>query len=177
MTTSEPLRLKGSVIPRDLERYPRDDEDLGLALFSLVTSALTRGRPAPVIFLLSPETVDRFQYKSMIKIREPARRRLLGSIAGAEGAECMAILGAFRFRGKGPLDGQWVVSVFIEWPDNRWWTAWQPLGPTGQLIGDGPQIRAAIDGSPRPGGVGGWFAHSRRHNLRLKIQRDQIPVH
>jgi len=177
MKGSEPLRLKGSAVPRSMERYPRDDESLGMALFSLVTSALSRGRPAPVVFLLSSETVDRFPYKSIMKFKGPARRRLLGSIAGANEAECMAILGAFRFQGKGPLAGQWVVSVFIEWPDNRWWTAWQPLGPNGQLVGDGPQIRVAADGSPRPGGVGGWFAHARRNNLRLKIHRERIPVH
>lgn len=177
MTMSGPLRLRGSAIPRDTERYPRDDSALGSALFSMVTDALGRGRPAPVVFLLSANTVDRFAYKSILQFQGRSRRRLLGSIAGADGAECMAILGAFRFRGRGPLDGQWVVSTYIEWPDNRWWTAWQPIGPSGQLIGTEPQIRQALDGSPRPGGVGGWFAYARRNNLRLNIQRDKIPVH
>ena len=89
----------------------------------------------------------------------------------------MAVLGAFRFRGQGPLNGAWVVSVFIEWPDNRWWTAWQPLGPTRALVGDAPQVRCALDGSPRPGGVGGWFALGRRKGLKLRVQREDTPVH
>ena len=177
MNLCEPLRLKGSVVSRDLERYPSDDDALGASLFSMVSGSLQRGRPAPVVFLISGTTVDRFPYRSFVKFNGATRRRLLGSIAGADEAECMAILGAFRFRGRGPLDGYWVVSVYIEWPDNRWWTAWQPLGPKGQLVGGSPQIRKAVDGSPRPGGVGGWFAHARRHNLKLKVQRDTIPVH
>ena len=177
MKTSGPLQLRGSAIPRDMGRYPRDDEALGLSLFGMVRQALDRGRPAPVVFLFGRDTVDRFPFKDILKHKGRARRRLLGAIAGSDGVECMATLGAFRFRGRGPLDGQWVVSVFIEWPDNRWWTAWQPIGPSGQLIGDGPQVRLASDGSPRPGGVGGWFAHARRNNLSLKIQRDRIPVH
>ena len=98
-------------------------------------------------------------------------------MAGQSGVECVAMLGAFRFRGRGPLNGQWVASVFIEWPDNRWWTAWQPIGPSRELVGLEPQIRTAWDGSPRPNGVGGWFARARREGLRLRVQREKPAIH
>jgi len=177
MSEAGALRLEGSAVPRDLGRYPRGDDALGLSLFEMVAKALSRGRPAPAVFLFSSEMVDRFPYRGLVQFKGAARQRLLGAIAGSDTAECMAIIGAFRFSGRGPLNGHWVASVFIEWPDNRWWTAWQPLGPEGQLVGDSPQIRTAADGSPRPGGVGGWFALARRKNLRLRVNRDRLPVH
>ena len=177
MSVGGRLHLKGSATPRNLEDYPRDEEALGTKLFGLVVSALARGRPAPAVFSFSEDAIDRFPLRNLSGHTPKARRRLLGALAGQDGVECIAMLGAFRFRGRGPLDGAWVVSVFIEWPDNRWWTAWQPLGPMGGLIGDKPQIRMATDGSPRPGGMGGWFALARRTGVRLRVHRGAHPVH
>ncbi len=177
MTFAPGQRVRGHSGPRDLERFPEEDEGLGRALFSSVASALTRGRPAPAVFVLYPERIDRFPLRSLAGQSSRAQRRLIAAMAGLPEVECVAILGAFRFRGAGPLDGEWVGSVFIEWPDNRWWTAWQPIGPERTLVGSGPQVRCATDGSPRPGGVGGWFALARRHGLKLNLQRTPPPVH
>ena len=177
MTSGGGLHLRGSATPRNLEEYPREDDILGAKLFEMVAGALSRGRPAPALFLFSESSVDRFPLRSLSQRPHRSRQRLLGALAGQDGVECMAMLGAFRFRGKGPLNGAWVVSVFIEWPDNRWWTAWQPLGPRGSLIGDKPQVRTALDGSPRPGGMGGWFALARRTGVHLRVHRGVIPVH
>lgn len=173
MTNGAP-RLEGSVVARDYGQYPMDDESLGLALFAMVTRALDRGRPAPAFFVLGPSTVDRFSIRTLSRFAPAMRGRLLGAIPGAE---CMAALGAFRFKGRGAINGQWVASTYIEWPDNRWWSAWQPLGPGGRLVGASPQILSAADGAPRPGGVGGWFAMARRNKLSLTVRRDPLPVH
>jgi hypothetical protein len=170
-------RLKGFVGPRDLEKYPKDDDALGMKLFAAVEGALARGRPAPAAFILFDGQIDRFSLRKMGALSPGSQQRILAAMAAQESVECMAVLGAFRFRGQGPLNGAWVVSVFIEWPDNRWWTAWQPLGPTRALVGDAPQVRCALDGSPRPGGVGGWFALGRRKGLKLRVQREDTPVH
>ena len=170
-------RLKGYSGPRDLERFPMEDDGLGRGLFSSVVRALGRGRPAPAVFVLYGDRIDRFPLGPLSDHPVRAQRRLFAAMAGQNDVECMAVLGAFRFRGQGPLDGQWVTSVFLEWPDNRWWTAWQPIGPDRSLVGGEPQIRCATDGSPRPGGVGGWFALARRHGLKLRLQRTPSPVH
>lgn len=177
MTKSPWHRLQGHVGPRDFDRYPNGDEDLGRQLFSAVCKALLRGRPAPVAFVVYSDSIERFSLKPVADKPANLQRRLLSAMAGQPDVECVAVLGAFRFRGRGAMNGQLVASVFVEWPDNRWWTAWQPIGPNRSLIGAAPQIRTAMDGSPRPGGVGGWFALSRRLGLRLRVHRDPTPVH
>ena len=171
------LQLKGTSTFRDLDRYPREDEALGRSLFGLVSNALPNGRPAPAVFMFTHAAVDRFSYRHISALTPGSRQRVLSALAGQDGVECIAVLGALRFKGRGPLNGAWMANVFIEWPDNRWWTAWQPIGPRGGLVGDEPQIRAAVDGSPRPGGLGGWFALARRANLKLRVQRESVPVH
>ena len=174
---AESVRLRGASSPRDLLVYPADDEALGFALFAQVSVALKRGTPAPAAFIFFPDRIDRFSLNSLAGLPHRSRDRLISAMAGQEQVECMAMLGAFRFRGRGPLNGQWVASAFVEWPDNRWWTAWQPIGPTRELVGLDPQVRTAVDGSPRPNGVGGWFARARRHGLKLRVQRESPAVH
>jgi hypothetical protein len=171
------IKFQGSAGPRDPALYPADDALLGFSLFSQVEAALVRGRPAPAVFLLSASSVDRFSLRPLAGRTARARSRMLAAMASMEGVECMAMLGAFRFRGRGPLDGKWVASAFIEWPDNRWWTAWQPIGPEGALVGDSPQCRCADDGSPRPRGMGGWFSLARRSGVKLRVQRRSAQVH
>ena len=171
------VRLRGKSAARDLARFPSDDEMLGASLFGQVRVALKRGMPGPASFVFFGDHVDQFTLAGLSKVSANERQRLLAAMAGQEAVECMAILGTFRFRGQGALNGQWVASVFIEWPDNRWWTAWQPISPSRELIGVEPQLRSAVDGSPRPTGVGGWFARSRREGLKLRVQRDTAPVH
>ena len=172
-----PRRLQGKTGPRDIDAYPREEERLGRSLFSRVAAAVPRGRPAPVVFVLRGEAIDRFPLRGMAGGTAASQQRVLAAMAGQDGVECVALVGAFRFRGSGPMNGQWVASVFIEWPDNRWWTAWQPIGEDRNLIGHEPQVRCAVDGSPRPGGVGGWFALARRLGLKLRIHRTPTPVH
>jgi len=173
----EPIRLRGSTSVRDVQLFPFDDESLGFGLFTQVTVALKRGMPAPSTFVFFSDRVDRFSLGALRGMTVRSRQRLISSMAGQDGVECVALLGAFRFRGRGPLNGQWVANAFVEWPDNRWWTAWQPIGPTRELVGLEPQVRTATDGSPRPSGVGGWFAWARRDGLKLRVQREHPPVH
>ena len=177
MTQRAPHRIQGHSGPRDLDRFPIDETGLGRGLFSSVVKALERGRPAPAAFVFFEDKIDRFALRVIADRPAFVQQRILAAMAGQASVECFAVLGAFRFRGRGPMDGQWVASAFVEWPDNRWWTAWQPFGPNRTLIGDGPQIRSAVDGSPRPGGVGGWFALARRHNLKLRLHRSASSVH
>ncbi len=176
--TVQPLhRLRGQSGPRDHDVFPEDDARLGRALFSKVVAALEKGRPAPAAFVIYGDRVDRFSMRTMSGASPITQQRIIAAMAGQADVECLAVLGAFRFRGSGPMNGQWVASVFVEWPDNRWWTAWQPIGPERSLVGEGAQVRCAVDGSPRPGGVGGWFALARRLGLKLRLHRSSTSVH
>ena len=177
MTKPALRRVQGKTGPRDIDAYPREEERLGRSLFSRVAAAVTQGRPAPVVFVLHGDTIDRFPLRGMGVGSPASQQRMLAAMAGQDGVECVALVGAFRFRGSGPMNGQWVASVFVEWPDNRWWTAWQPIGEDRALIGSEPQVRCAVDGSPRPGGVGGWCALARRLGLKLRIHRMPTSVH
>jgi hypothetical protein len=160
-----------------LSVFPVEDDALGQVLFSQVTLALQRGLPRPATFVFFEDRMDRFSLSGLGDFSAQSRNRIIAGMAGQDGVECVAMLGAFRFRGRGALNGQWVASVFIEWPDNRWWTAWQPIGPKRGLVGDGPQLRNALDGSPRPSGVGGWFSLARRSGIKLRVHRKSTPVH
>ena len=95
---------------------------------------------------------------------------MLAAFAGQEGLDCVALVGVLQVRMEGMQQPGQALSTFIEWPDNRWWAAWQFIDPKRSLLGEGPVVRRAEDGWPRPGGVGGWFAMARRTGARLVVE-------
>ncbi len=154
-----------------MERLPTADAALGRGLFELLSTALGRGLPRPAMMVLRADEVMQFDVVPLLGSPDRVRRRMLAAIAGQEGVECVAMIGVLRVgtRKGGPTS--LAASVYLEWPNNRWWTAWQPLGSENELLGDAPRVRHAIDGWPRPNGIGGWFAQARRERLRLRVER------
>lgn len=164
-----------------MERFPAEDDALGKQLSVLVAGALARGLPRPAILVLRAEQVDWFDAVPLMQGEPVHRHRMIAAIAGQEGVEAVALLGTFRVRaGRGqpgrPPPQQRALLSFIEWPDNRWWASWRMLGEDRQPISDAPIVRAAVDGWPRPGGVGGWFALARRRKLTLTMVRKPTDV-
>jgi hypothetical protein len=159
--------------PRDSTRFPSADEALGHSLFGMVCTGLERGLPRPTLLVLRPDQVDQFDLGGLNSATPPIRERMVAAMAGLEGTECVALVGALRVRAPGAREPQRAVVVFIEWSDNRWWTAWQAVDSNNRLAGDEPVLRAAVDGWARPNGVGGWFARARREGLRLRTQSEQ----
>ncbi len=162
--------------PRDPELLPVDDEALGDALMGRVTQALIQGVPRPALLLLRDEQVDQVDIVDVLQAPAPDRERMLAALASQPGVRCCALAGAMtlqRRRGPEIIGRQRAVVVFLEWPDNRWWSAWLPVADDRRPLADAPVIQRAVDGSPRPNGVGGWFSLARRENLRLNLHRPE----
>jgi hypothetical protein len=160
---------------RDLERFPTDDDALGESLFGLLKKAVPKGLPRPAMLVLEPEMIRQYDIVPVLPAPARERERMFSAISSQAGAECAVLAGALTTRPAGPKSGDGPVRraivVYVEWPDNRWWTAWQALDPERALVGEGPVIRRAVDGWPRPAGMGGWFARARREKLTLRLEQ------
>ena len=165
----QPFQLRVHVGSRDLDRFPAEDEALGEGLFTMLSEVLIRGLPRPSLMVFRPDQIDRFDVVPVLKSPQPHRSRMMAAIGGQAEASCSALVGVFKVRFGRMPQPQRAVICFIEWPDNRWWTCWQLLDEQRQLVGDAPIVRRAVDGWPRPNGVGGWFSMVRRTGLKLRL--------
>jgi hypothetical protein len=168
-----PLRLRRA--PRDPERFPADDaEGLGRALWERLIDALGKGRARPALVVFRPEEVEQFDLAMLLKAGGAAAPRLVAALAARIDAdrqttvECAGVLGTVRLRraGREPVPAG---VVFLEWPDGAWWAAHAPLAAEGGVQWPEPAVRSAVDGWPRPGGMGGWFARARRERLVIRL--------
>ncbi len=173
MSGEQRLRIRSS--PRDPARLPEEDEALGQSFFTQLAASLLRGLPRPALLLLRPAQVDQVDVLDVLRKPADQGHTLLAALCGQEGVECAALIGVLTVR-TGPQRGARAAVVFVEWPDNRWWTAWQPMDDSRVLVGEGPIVRAAVDGWPKPGGVGGWFAKARRLDLQLRLTKVEDTV-
>ena len=170
------LRLRVRTGVRDPAMLPSDGDDaLGEAMFDhLRRTAERKGPPRPALVALTSGQVEQFDVAAVHKNPEPTRSRLMAAIAGRPDLECGALAGTMQLT-RGRNQRHRALMVFIEWPDNRWWTAWQLLDADGKPVEGEPVIRRAVDGWPRPRGVGGWFARCRREQLHLNVHRSAAP--
>lgn len=170
--TSPGFRMRVQVARRDLDRFPRDDDSLGENLFGLLDSALQAGRvPRPAMMVFREDQVDHFDILPALQTSRQHGHRLLSALVGQDQVEGAALVGVLVVRQNRPDAPPMRAAVcFAEWPDNRWWNAWQPLDQQNRPVGEAPVVRRAIDGFPKPGGLGGWFAAARRHRLKLRMQ-------
>ena len=162
------LRLQVRYGTRDPARLPAEDEALGTSVFGMLAGALEHGLPRPAYLVLREDQVDHVDALPILRLPPEQGQRMLSAIAGQPGVQCVALASPLTLR-TGPRTGGRALVVFLEWPDNRWWTAWQPLDEGNRLLGEEPATRAAADGWPKPGGGGGWFAMARRLGLRLTV--------
>ena len=162
---------------RNLEQFPRDDEGLGKSVFKLVEAALAKGMPRPALFVFYSGQVDRFDLEPLMRQPRQVRDRMIAAIAGQSEVECVALVGVLQINRRKGQQGVRGAVTFIEWPDNRWWTCWLPLDASGSPVPQAQVERSAVDGFPRPGGVGGWFSLARRTGIRLHVSGRQGTVH
>lgn len=163
-----PVRVRARRADRDLSRFPADDDALGMGLYAMVTDALARGIPAPALVTLWDAELNLYDLRPVLQASWPEREHLLAALAAQHESSCAALIGVLQVsRGRG-ASAQRAAVVYLEWPDNRWWTAWSPLDAERQPVLGEPLVRRAVDGAPRPGGVGGWYALSRRLGLKLR---------
>lgn len=164
-----PLRVHSS--PRDRDRFPDDDDALGESLLAMVLDKLPQGRPAPGMLVLRGDTVEQVELGPLIAAGPFHRQRMMAAFAARPDAECAALLGVLPIRFARAPEPLPAAVVYIEWPDNRWWTAWRLISEDHKPLGEEAVIRRAVDGWPMPGGVGGWYALARREQLRLRLER------
>ena len=161
---------------RDLARFPQEDEALVQRLAQYGRDALEKGLPRPAILVLKSEQVMQYDLPALLAPERSLTSPILAAISGQDGVECMALVGTLRMRSGRRSEPMQVITVFVEWPDNRWSMSWQGLDSKRNLVGDGPILRSAIDGWPRPTGLGGWFSRARREGLRLRVARSEPDV-
>jgi hypothetical protein len=163
-----PIRTRMSYGPRDEAVYPSDDDTaLGEALLQRVEQSCVDGKlPRPVVLAFRGEVLERFDLPPVARSGADVHR-FIGAVAGQEGVECVAVAGTLGLRRGGKDSGPGLV-VFLEWPDNRWWSAVRPV-PRRELDEAMPSVRRHADeGYPRPGGLGGWWSRSRFEGLKLR---------
>ena len=150
-----------------------DEDQLGVRLQGLVERNLERGAPTVGVVARRDEVI-------LVPLRPfiDAKHRLPLVLAGlarwneGEGPpEAVGVMGRMRRRGRG--DRQWApfATVFLEWPDGRWWHWQLLLDADGAPLPDSSTQARAVDGLPRPSGLGGWWTLSRTRKPSLKLER------
>lgn len=162
------IRLRIAHGPRG-ERFPADDDALGRALFGMLVERLQVGVPRPTAFVFWSDRVQIVDLPPLLAAPGDAHRHV-ASLTAQEGAEAMALLGVLTRRGRGIPPRRFAVG-FVEWSDGRWWFAVRPVTDAGRLLDDvGEEVHRAVEGAPRPGGLGGWFSRARFEGLQIRIE-------
>jgi hypothetical protein len=172
--TPFPIKMRIGGAERDPERYPLDDDALGRALLGRVEVVLAKGIPRPTVLAFTADQVWWYDLGPAVKMKADIHR-LIAAIAGQDEIDCVAVVGVLKVRVSRGKHFPGAVA-FLEWPDGRWWSSMQPLRSVGQRkLEPVPQAevieRNAVDGWPRPGGLGGWWSRARREGLKLRVQR------
>jgi len=155
------IKLRVGWEPR-VPRFPRGDDALGHVLHELLIGRWANGAPRPTAFLMRADLVEIVDLPPLLQ-NGPLVHRLFSALAGQEGVEAMAVVGVMHWRR--PPVARFSVT-FVEWSDGRWWLARR------RVDDDDPvdEVQRAVDGSPRPGGLGGWFSRARFEGIRARIE-------
>jgi hypothetical protein len=172
------VRLQLRIATTSRVAYPRDDDALGQALVERVSARLVRGPIAPTLLVFREDEVLAVDVREALSVlRHPALvHRFIATFAGMPGVEAVAAVGQMR-RGSRAAPGepeqvQRLGGAFLEWSDGRWWGGWRPLDDHGRpMPTDSDDVQRAVDGLPRPSGLGGWFARARFEGLAAVLKR------
>lgn len=161
------LKLRISWAPRDA-RFPHDDDALGHALLTMMNERLEVGHPRPTVFVFREESVQIVDMVAILGTPDP--HQWIAALAGQEEVQALAVVATLmKRRGRQVLER--CASVYVEWPDGRWWWARRLLDPQGRPIeGIESDVQRAIDGATKPLGLGAWFALARFQSLRLRSE-------
>jgi hypothetical protein len=155
--------------------YPSDDA-LGELLVDLVARAVDAGGGVPAAIAVWPQEI---QIIPLIPLIEggwtPAR--FLASLSRTahphlQEPYAVGVIGRLRFRSA--PDSPWVgiATVFVEWPDGRWWRWRQLLDADGARVAETAIWDRAVDGLPRPDHLGGYWRMGRLGQPPLQVASD-----
>lgn len=157
----ETLRLRVRTAAR-APHFDGEDDAYGAALWGLLEPHLERGVPRATGVVRRSDSVLLMDLAPLVADPRLAHRRVAG-LASLPDAESLAVVGGlFRRRRGGPV--QRYAVVFVEWPDGRWWLRQRRLDDGGD-----EEVQRAVDGLPRPGGLGGWFGRARFERLHVDL--------
>jgi hypothetical protein len=158
-----------------------DDDALGERLTALVRDALARGGAPPAAVVVMDGRVDLILLRPEL-VGEVPVPMLLGGLsrsiqADRPAVKAVGMIGVFRPRpSTSRPPGVPVAMVFLEWTDCRWWQ-WRGLidPEAGAVLEETETVGRAVDGVPRPRGLGGWWSLGRRRNMAFRLDRHEEP--
>lgn len=174
-----------------LARPGTEDEEVGEHLVKAVREALWRGGAPPSAVAVGREGVAAVPLVPFVQAGLAWPLVVVGlcreTPANVGAADAVGIIGVFQRRPPGDPTGVPVATVFLEWPDGRWWHWLGLLAPitvadeiradrAGLALRPETQvIRRAIDGAPRPDGLGGWWTASRVRPIAMNWTSHEPP--
>lgn len=170
------LRLQIRAVPHD--GASRDDDAEGERLAEWVRQAVAAGAAPPAAVVLRATRSD---IVALGPAREagiaPARfvaALTRSSVEDAGPPLAVAVIGVVESRRRRGTEVAAVplATVFLEWPDNRWWY-WRGLLSDDRrtVRADSEVVTRAVDGDPIPDVFGRWWALARRADLGLHLSR------
>ena len=168
------IRTRHAFGPRDLTRFPTDDDALGRSLLAIVERVVgEQGKlPRPSILGFRADGIERYDIPPIVQ-QGGNVHAFTSAVAGQQGVEVVCIAGVVGIR-RGRAEPVPALAVFLEWEDGRWWSALRFLRDK-QLVEELPaSIRSADEGYPKPGGMGGWYARARFQGLKLQVHDQTV---
>ena len=159
---------------------PQADEPLARYLVQQVREAIPRKQAGPAVVMARGDRAE------VIGIRElrgpdlpptPDAIALMTRASFPDGAAVRAIglMGVYGYRARPEDPAVPTALVFIEWTDGRWWQWRALIDPSdARLLTETETVLRAVDGLPRPNGLGGWWTRGRRLGGR-PVFRKQAP--
>lgn len=157
-----------------------DDDALGQSLVDLVAAATDAGGGVPAA-LAAWRT--ELQIIPLIPLIEggwtPAR--FLASLTRTHHPhlglpEAVGVIGRLRFRQRAEEPWVSMATVFVEWPDGRWWRWRQLLDAQGRRVAETAVWDRAIDGIGRPDHLGGYWRLGRLGAPPLSVHSEDPRV-
>ncbi len=165
------VRVRLAHAPRDPD-FPDGDDALGTAVWGRLVQAVGKGPVRPMLVAVFAEVAQLVDLPPVLAAGDPHRG--IAAFASQPGAVALAAAGVMVRRNGGRVVGRFAM-VFIEWPDGRWWSCDHPLDAEGALLsGVEADVQRAVDGAPKPGGLGGWFRRARFEQLALKWEGGEV---
>jgi hypothetical protein len=157
-----------------------DDDALGALLVDLVERAVDAGGGVPAAVGAWPEEIQIIPVIPLIEAGwTPAR--FLASLSQTPRPHLglpavVGVIGRLRFRQRD--DAPWVpiATVFLEWPDGRWWRWRQLIGADGRRAPGTDVTDRAIDGLPLPDHLGGYWRLGRLGAPPLTVDLAERPA-
>ena len=153
-----------------------DDDAIGGALVRVVQHALARGGAPSAAVGVGGARADLVPLRPFSEAQAslPAFLASLSATLpdGTRPVDAVGLAGTFDLRHGDSSPPTTIAMVFLEWSDCRWWR-WralldQNLGTT--LVRAGSEvIDRAVDGAPRPDGLGGWWSLARRTSVQFRF--------